>query len=158
MVKIGNLNLYVGTKEEYNDALKQDMRVVCALNKCKDYISHQSVVGWVGKGCNPSHPNYLYKETEDAIYLNMIDSPNPHFINDEMIDAALNFIHRNLTTHHKVFIYCSLGESRSPSIALMYLLKYKIDTPISLKSFKEKYYPKFKPSLGNAIYIKNRFY
>ena len=43
-----------------------------------------------------------------------------------MINPALEFIHEHLNNKEDVFIYCSLGESRSPSIALMNLLEYKL--------------------------------
>ena len=78
MVRIGDLKLYVGSKEEY----------------------------------------------QYAIYLNMIDGDDPKYVNDDMINPALDFIHQHLRNDHEVFIYCSLGESRSPSIALMYLLEH----------------------------------
>ncbi len=159
MEKIKDLALFVGTKEEYNSAIKKGMKIVCALNRASGFVSHQSVVGWEGRGCNPDNPYYLFKRNSDAIYLNMIDAEDPKYVNDEMINPALNFIHEELSKENEVFIYCSLGESRSPSIALMYLLEYGLidkgkDT---INFFRSTCYPRFNPKKGNLLYIKNRW-
>lgn len=114
MHKIANLNIYIGTKEEYGTAISQGMKIVCALNRANGFVTHQSQVGWSGRGCNKDNPYYLYKEEDDAIYLNMIDGDDPKYVNDEMIDAALGFIKRHLDNDMSVFVYCSLAESRSP--------------------------------------------
>lgn len=159
MIKLKDHNIYVGTKEEYSEAEKKGMKIVCALNRASGYVTHQSVVGWSGRGCNKNNPYYLFKEEENSIFLNMIDGENPLYVNDKMINSALNFIDKHLKNNEDIFIYCSLGESRSPSIALMYLLeKELIDrNENTIKSFKKEYYPDYNPKNGNLIYIKNRW-
>jgi len=158
MYKIGDLDLYVGTKEEFSLAKSQGMKIVCALNRANGFVTHQSEIGWTGRGCDKSHPNYLFKETEEVIYLNMIDGEDPKYVNDAMINPALEFIKGNLEQGFSVFIYCSLGESRSPSIALMYMLENGlIPVDNAIEEFKSKYYPKYAPKLGNAGYIKQRW-
>jgi hypothetical protein len=159
MEQIGELRLYVGTKEEYAVARRRGMKIVCALNRANGFITHQFVVGWQGRGCNPDNPYYLYKREEGGIYLNMIDSDNPKYIHDKMINETLDFIHHNLNDGQEVLIYCSLGESRSPSIALMYMLEYNLieKSNETFDIFKIKYYPNFKPKMGNLLYIKNRW-
>ncbi len=159
MIQIKDLLLFVGTKEEYYTAKHKGMKIVCALNRAKGYVTHQSVVGWQGRGCNPDNPYYLVKRENDSIYLNMIDAEDPKYVNDEMINPALDFIHQHLRIGNEVFVYCSLGESRSPSIALMYLLEQdlieKNESTISL--FRNDYYPFFNPKQGNLLYIKRRW-
>lgn len=159
MVKIGEHNIYVGTKEEYQTAKRQGMKIVCALNRANGFVTHQSVVGWQGRGCPPSSPYYLFKQEEDAIYLNMIDGDDPKYVNDKMINPALNFIGEQLKKQHAVFIYCSLGESRSPSIALMYLLENDLieKSLNTIQKFKREYYSNYQPKQGNLLYIKNRW-
>lgn len=158
MQQIGNWNIFVGTKEEYQVAVNEGMKVVCALNRANGYVTHQSVVGWSGRGCNKDNPYYLFKQTEDAIYLNMIDGENPAYVSDDMINATLAFIKSALADQHKVFIYCSLGESRSPSIALMYLLENDLlSTENAVAEFKIRYYSKYSPKRGNLEYINNRW-
>lgn len=158
MQKIGDWNIFVGTKEEYHDALNKGMKIVCALNRATGYVTHQSVVGWSGRGCNKDNPYYLFKQTDDAIYLNMIDGDNPAYVSDDMVNPALCFIKEALANQENVFIYCSLGESRSPSIALMYLLENSLIEPQNaLVEFKSRYYNNYSPKRGNLEYIKNRW-
>lgn len=158
MKKIGDLEIYVGTKEEYQDAINSGMKIVCALNRASGFVTHQSVVGWSGRGCNKEHPDYLYRLESDAIYLNMIDGDDPKYISDDMIDAALDFIHWRLEVGEKVFVYCSLGESRSLSIALMYMLEHGLIEPYdSIEIFRKKYYEKYSPKKGNSEYIEDRW-
>jgi len=46
MQKIANINIYVGTKEEYRTAQSKGMKIVCALNRANGFVTHQSQVGW----------------------------------------------------------------------------------------------------------------
>lgn len=62
MQKIANLNIYVGTKEEYNTAQGQNMKIVCALNRVNGFVTHQSKVGWSGRGCDKDNPYYYIKK------------------------------------------------------------------------------------------------
>lgn len=55
----------------------KNMKIVCALNRANGFVTHQSQVGWSGRGCDKDNPHYLYKEDVDAIYLNMIDGGLP---------------------------------------------------------------------------------
>ena len=159
MKKIANLNIFVGTKEEYQRAVSQGMKIVCALNRANGFVTHQSQVGWSGRGCNKDNPYYLFKEESDAIYLNMIDGDDPKYVIDEMINAALNFMKKHLDNNETIFIYCSLGESRSPSIALMYMLEHGLieSTNEVIRDFREKYYANNQPKRGNAEYISKRW-
>ena len=159
MKQIKDLDIYVGTKEEYDTAINEGMKIVCALNRVRgEFVTHQSVVGWTGRGCNKDNPYYLYKETDDAIYLNMIDGDNPKYVSDDMINPALSFIKKSLENKNKVFIYCSLGLSRSPSIALMYLLENDlIDKENAVKVFSTDYYNDYSPHGGNWGYIQERW-
>ncbi|MGB3751093.1 MAG: dual specificity protein phosphatase family protein [Arcobacteraceae bacterium] len=159
MQKIANINIFIGTKEEYHTAVSQGMKIVCALNRANGFVTHQSQVGWSGKGCNKNNPHYLYKEEEDAIYLNMIDTNDPKYVNDEMIDVALRFIKRHLENDESVFVYCSLGESRSPSIALMYMLENALIDKESdiFDYFRDNFYKNYLPKTGNKEYIIKRW-
>jgi hypothetical protein len=159
MKQIKGLSLFVGTKEEYGEARQRGMKIVCALNRANGFITHQFVVGWQGRGCNPDNPYYLYKRDEDGIYLNMIDGDDPKYVSDKMIDPTLDFIKHHLEIGNEFFIYCRLGESRSPSIALMYLLENDLieKSENTLSIFKVQYYPGYSPKNGNLLYIKNRW-
>lgn len=159
MVKIGSLELYVGTKEEYKEAVSKDMAILCALNRADGYVTHQSEVGWTGRGCPKDHPDYLYKHTGDALYLNMIDADEGKYFDPLMINTALDFIWWHLDQGNKVFVYCSMGESRAPSLALMYLLQAGLieESSRTIAIFRERYYPKYKPRKGILEFMKRNW-
>jgi predicted protein tyrosine phosphatase len=159
MKQIKDIKLFVGTKEEYSLAVQQGMKIVCALNRANGFVTHQSIVGWHGRGCPPTSPHYLFKRDANAIYLNMIDGEDPKYVNDSMINSALDFMHQHLLQGNEVFVYCSLGESRSPSIALMYLLEHGLieKSAETMRIFKEDFYPNYKVKDGNRLYIKRRW-
>lgn len=89
----------------------------------------------------------------------MIDGDNPKYVNDEMINSALGFMNEHIKLGNEVFIYCCLGESRSPSIALMYLLENNLieRSENTFNIFKRECYPNYQPKRGNLLYIKNRW-
>lgn len=159
MRQIKELPLFVGTKEEYQTAKNKGMKIVCALNRANGFVTHQSAIGWQGRGCDKNHPHYLFRRDSDAIYLNMIDGDDPKYVSDNMINPALYFVREHLSNGDSVFIYCSLGESRSPSIALMYLLENNMIEKSSntFQIFRTQYYPAYKPKNGNLFYIKRRW-
>ncbi len=55
------------------------------------------------------------------LILNMVDAKDPELFSKEMIDAALDFMDETLSRGLKVLVHCDRGESRSPSIALLYV-------------------------------------
>ncbi len=148
MVKMLNLDLFVGNKDEYLTALNNKMKVVCCISKGQ--LSHLSVAGMV----NSTHQDYLYKETKDGLFLNMVDADNIKYIPGKMISKALDYIDNELAKGNKVFVFCSLGQSRSPSIALMYLFRANL---ISSISEFIRIYPKYKPNTGILDYVKKYY-
>lgn len=147
MRQIKDLGLYVGRKEEYYTAKSQGMATICAINKSNHYRSYSNFA-----------QSGLYVYDLDDLYLNMADTDDPKYISDEMINEALSFISETLSEGREIFVYCSLGQSRSPSIALMYLLENGlIDKKNALRDFKFLIYPEFSPKRGNLLYIKRRY-
>ena len=88
-------NLYVGDECDCFYGNKPDWVVIHA---CKSPC-HQKAVGYKGN-LNPAHPNYLIKETESHLFLNMVDmtAPLSHKFTEPIITTAMNFIERNIKT------------------------------------------------------------
>jgi predicted protein tyrosine phosphatase len=84
--------------------------------------------------------------------MNIVDAPSPAFFAKEMIDQALDFIDETLDRGLKVLIHCNRGESRSPSIALLYLASRKAALPIvSLEAAEARFrslYSAYNPKAG----------
>ena len=92
--------------------------------------------------------NELYLAFEDAMKVDQV--------NTGCIRPALDFTHKHLTQGRKVLIHCLAGVSRSPTIAMLYLLQYtdvlpKTNIFDAIFSFSE-IYPLYHPNDGLFAY------
>ena len=148
-------NLYVGHQGDYEHRVQgQDGWAV--VHACKEPY-HRDLLGYTGRGAPKGHPEYLFAERGDRLYLNLVDAPNPAYIPKEVIDKALAFIHEKLSEGLKVLVHCNQGESRGPGVAFLYLLRHTDalpKTPLddALAKFRQ-IYPAFYPSRGISGFI-----
>ena len=148
-------NLYVGHKGDYEYQVQsQDGWAV--VHACKEPY-HRQLLGYRTRGAPKDHPEYLYAERGNRLYLNLVDANDPAYILEEIIDKALAFIHEKLTQGLKVLVHCNQGESRGPGIGFLYLLlrtdalpKTSLDD--ALAKFRQ-IYPAFSPSRGISGFI-----
>lgn len=110
-------NLAFGDLSICTYACSSDLAVVHA---CKDPC-HRHAVGYSGRGLPNTHPNYLVLERDNHLYLNLIDPPGPLFMMESFV-SFLAFVDKHVD-EREVLIHCNLGESRAPSLALVYLAK-----------------------------------
>jgi protein-tyrosine phosphatase len=92
-----------------------------------------------------------------VLILNLVDVDDPTYISPEIVDAALDAIVNNIQKI-KVLLHCNQGQSRSPGIALLYLLKYtdllgQKDMTAAIAAFRT-IYPPYAPARGMAEYIR----
>lgn len=153
-------NLFVGNEQDFKDLeywkLDSDFAVV---HTCKEPF-HRELLGYVGRGCPKDNPEYLWAERGDRLYLNMVDAPISLFFDKSMVDKALNFIEQKLNEGKKVLIHCNLGESRSPSIALLYLIKHGFIKGETLEDCEVAFlrlYPNYNPGKGIRDFVKEHF-
>ncbi|MDD1668582.1 MAG: dual specificity protein phosphatase family protein [Methanomicrobiales archaeon] len=90
------------------------------------------------------------------LFLAFEDAMKVDQVNTRCIPPALDFAHRHLSDGRKVLIHCIAGVSRSPTIALLYLLKYTDVLPRTnifdaIFSFSE-IYPLYNPNDGLFAY------
>ncbi len=158
MKQIGANRIFVGNKDEIGLAREKGMFIVNAVRNCKGYECHKSVVGWKGNACDKNSPYYFYFSDLDALYLNLIDSNKVEYIPDQIIDIFLETVKEKLDNGRDVFICCSLGLSRSPSLALIYLLENNLfDNNNSIESFREEFYQQYEPKQGFVDYIERKY-
>jgi predicted protein tyrosine phosphatase len=149
-------NLYIG---EEIDCSFSDINDFAIIHACK-HPCHAKAVGYKGN-LPPSHPNYLILEKGNHLFLNMVDMERellPKYTNPIM-KAAISFIDKCIHDN-KILIHCNLGQSRSPSISLVYLaLKGYIANDsfqVARKEF-EKMYSNFYPANGIYAYLKKNW-
>lgn len=156
MVELIN-NLFIGSQEdyEYNVKRQSDWFVVHA---CKEPY-HRILLGYKSRSAPKNHPEYLIGKRENRLFLNIIDVDNPDYIPKVIIDAAMEFIESSLSSGNKCLVHCNQGESRSPSIGLLYLASKGILANDFLTAEHEfrKIYPAYKPKNGIRRFLMNNW-
>lgn len=109
--------IWVGSDQ---DCFQYREEWVC-IHACKSRC-HQRAVGYSGN-LSPSHPNYLHYLDEDNLYLNLIDPPAPLF-KLESFKHFFDFIVPHWDDGKSVLIHCNQGQSRAPSLALLFMSKH----------------------------------
>lgn len=116
--------------------------------------------GYTTRSMDKSETEYLYAERSHALYLNMVDAREPRFFSKELFDKALDFIDKEIKDGRDVLIVCNKGESRSPTIAMLYLVKngelkdIEFFDELTMK-FAVRYYSEYKPGLGIYLAAQN---
>lgn len=157
--------LYVGNQEDYESHVKnissKDVIECWAYVLAAKEPFHRAAIGYTGRACDKSHPEYLIARRDNNLVLNLVDAPKPEFFNKDIIDTALDFIEEQLKQRHmSVLICCNQGESRSPSLALLYLVKHgliKGDTLEDAEAEFLKLYPSYNPSAGIRGFVKENW-
>jgi len=147
-------NLFVGHQGDFEHQVdgREGWAVVHA---CKDPY-HRKLLGYTTPGA-PKGPEYLAAVRGDRLFLNLVDVKAPAFVQVELVEKAIAFIHAKLAGGKRVLVHCNQGESRGPGIALLYLLRYtqvlpKTSLDAALSAF-QRIYPAFHPGAGIAGYI-----
>lgn len=149
--------LYVGNEKDYYK-MKEHPEFSFVLAAKNPF--HKNIVGYEGKSCDKSHPEYLIARRKDMIVLNMVDAPSSLFFSKVMIDEALNFIDEELHECRCVMIVCNRGESRSASIALLYLIQHGVLKGETLEDCEVEFlrlYPEYNPGKGIRGFVKEHF-
>jgi len=147
-------NLFVGAQAD--EALTRRVPGWFLIHACKDPY-HREALGYSGKAAPKDHPEYLFARRDGRLILNLIDVADVRYIPAEIVDAALNAIYDRIETS-KILLHCNLGQSRSPTIALLYLAKFTnrfnhlgIDDAVA--AFRQVY-PPFNPAKGMADFAR----
>lgn len=119
---------------------------------------HKSAVRYFGKSIPENHPNFLFLEREKNLYLNMIDPDVPLF-RMESFTKFLDFAQRHIK-EREVIIHCNRGESRAPSLALLFMAKRLKSLPAeSYDAAASEFASKFPccPSSGIQLWLREHW-
>jgi predicted protein tyrosine phosphatase len=108
-----------------------------------------------------TQPLLWFSPVADRLILNLVDVSDPSYIPDEIMDAAVAFIHEHLKAGQRVLVHCNQGQSRAPAIAMLYLGSYT--ERLSRSSFEQaltafqEIYPPFSPAAGVLGFLSRRW-
>ena len=148
------VNLFVGSERDEASIRGQPGWFV--VHACKEPY-HRQALGYRSQGAPKHHPEYLIAKRTGRLILNLVDAPDVSYIPPEIIDAALAAIEQNIISS-KVLVHCNLGQSRSPGIAFLYLVRRSSlfagqNHGDAMLQFR-RLYPAFAPAKGMADYIR----
>ena len=130
------------------------------VHACKE-PHHRAALGYTGRAADKTHHEYLLARRGNRLILNLVDVEDPRWIAPEIMDAAVTFIHENLTAARSVLVHCNQGCSRSPSIAILYLAVHTDLLPRSsydlAKNLFIQIYPPFAPAGGMDGFLRERW-
>lgn len=153
MIQI-HTNLYIGTESDYEQQVKYQPGWYI-VHACKEPY-HRQLLGYTGQGAPKEHPEYLLARRENRLYLNLVDVANPAYVSDNIVRTTMTFIDESLSAGTKCLVHCNQGESRSPSLGLLYLA-YKGILPNTTLTVAEaafrKLYPMYNPKAGIRGYL-----
>jgi protein-tyrosine phosphatase len=148
-------NLFVGSDRDcpFASRGRPATEELAVVHACKSPC-HQKAVGYKGN-LPPDHAHYLVLERGNDLFLNMIDPAKPLFM-PPLFERSLDFIEKHINIR-KVLIHCNLGNSMSPSLALLYMAKRPRvisdeSYPAAMKDFRS-IFPEYEPGLGIQIYL-----
>ncbi len=95
-------------------------REFAIVHACKEPC-HRGACAYPGKSLPKDHPHYLSLRRGHHLYLNLIDPPAPLF-QAESFALFFAFVDEEIK-ERPVLVHCNKGESRAPSLALLYAAK-----------------------------------
>ena len=152
-------SLFVGCQQDF-EAGSFASAEWAIVHACKE-PHHRQALGYTGRAVDRNHPEYLIARRGNRLILNLVDVADPRWIDNTIMNAAIQFIHENLQNGRFVLVHCNQGCSRAPSIGMLYLGTYTDQLPRdsferALAVFKGRY-PPFAPAGGVYGFLKSRW-
>lgn len=125
------------------------------ISAARDPWHRQALGGYVGRGAPKDHAEYLIALRPNRLILNLVDVADPAYIRDEIISAALAAIDDAFAQDRKVLIHCNQGQSRAPTIAMLYMAKHgplREMLPFEVVEAFKRIYPSYAPADGMRLY------
>jgi hypothetical protein len=154
MIRLPETNIFIGTRNDLVMSNEQEWAFVHATQTI-----HYRIFGWnkTTNKPNKNHPNYIYYEKENRLSLNWVDGAAYlyNWSGAETFNKVLDFIEK-WSIRRKILIHCDQGQSRAPTLGLLYLAKrLKSISNDSFETAKNEFikiYPNYSPS-GIGDYV-----
>ena len=150
--------LYIGDDNDFTKT--EDKSGFSFVRCCKEGPGgHRALLGYKTVGA-PKDSHYQYVIKGNILAINILDLDDPHFMPDDGIDHALEFIGKKLADGNNVLVACNQGHSRGPSVALLYLEtigEFRNDVFRNAEKVMKALYPKYDPGQGVEQYTKMKY-
>lgn len=151
-------NIFVGSENDYYSIT--NIQEWAILHCCK-HPFHCSFVGYKGSLAS-SHPDYALKRLGNEMALNLVDmdkySANYLDFNKSMFEKVFNFLDEYRVKDYKILIHCNQGESRAPTLAMLYVAKLGGYGYKNFEDTVEEFrlvYPNYQPKTNIYLTVQN---
>ena len=151
-------NVFVGSEQDYYAIPQKNEWAV--LHCCKNPF-HCNYVGYKGNLSN-THPNYALKRIDNKMALNLVDmdrfSAQYLDFNKRMFENAFSFLDEYREKGYKLLIHCNQGESRSPTLGMLYIARLGAFDYANFKTTEERFrsiYPPYNPKANIRLTVQN---
>lgn len=154
MIEVAPL-LWVGTQYDYEDRrwAAAEWSVVQA---CKDPY-HRKALGYKGRSPDAKHPEFFMCVRDNRLILNMVDAPDPKYVDGNTVDTTLRFIAEGRAAGRKVFVHCNQGRSRSPTLAMLALAAEMPESFEDAETEMRSRYQPYDPGAGVRTFARDHW-
>lgn len=141
-------NVWVGSQADF-ESLDQYGTEWPIVHACKE-PHHRKMVGYTGRAA-PDGPERLWARRENRMALNLIDADDPKYVTRALIDTAIAFMDEQvaaLQPPHQLLCHCNQGESRAPTLALLWLAPTLSPVFEEAEAKFRGIYPDYSPKAG----------
>lgn len=147
--------IHVGTEA---DCFREQRDGWAVVHACK-HPCHVAAVGY-HDSLPSDHPDYLLREEDGHLYMNLIDPERPLFQAESFLGFR-DFACRYRDDGSELLIHCNQGRSRAPSLALLFLAKDRDRlTSNSFKAARREYRKldsHYAPGAGIQTFLRNNW-
>lgn len=140
-------NLFLGSDKDHETAAAKGWPIlICAKDGPH---GHRSELNYKEHSA-PKGDQYYFVDSGKNRHLNLIDPDSPQLIPKQVINAGLAFIKHYQEKEQPILVHCNQGQSRGPSMVLMYLRTIG-EMPNGFLQSEKKFktiYPKYDPLQG----------
>lgn len=151
-------NVFVGNELDY-EANVRHQNGWGVVHACKEPY-HRQTIGYTGRACAKTHPEYLLAKRGDRLILNLVDVEDPSWVSPIIVDETMKFLDDEIKRGLKVLIHCNQGLSRSAGLGLLYLAhigQYHNMDFVTAENMYKKIYPLYQPAGGIRGYCINNW-
>jgi hypothetical protein len=152
--------LFVGNAGDFEMVRGEpNFGVTWAVLQCAKEPWHREALGYTGRGAPKDSAEYLWAYRGNRLILNMVDAPKAEFFPAPMIEEGIGFIRKHLVNGSKVLVHCNQGNSRAPSMALIYMGRFGLvdkHYDPAMAHFRS-IYPSYEPGPGMEEFMRQEF-
>lgn len=165
MIKQIAPHVFIGSGQDFEDAVTDGAGFDLIISAAKEPW-HREALGYKGRGAPKEDPEYLVAYRPGRVILNFVDAADVKYISEDCIAAALEELHAAVADGRDVLVHCNLGESRAPTIGLLYVLSCE-DLNAGFKECENGYevidrytthfYPDYNPGDGLRDFVLDKW-